>query len=114
MSEQQGFPPRLYGDNTQIELDGKKGSMWFATPKRCAETDYEYLSVAEHEALLAEAVREANVLIKQLLEEDICCGCGYYDALDYNGEPIIQTCAKCRAEEFIKAASTEGGKGGDG
>lgn len=101
-TEQKGFPPRLYGDNTAVEIDGKRGSMWFATPKRCAEADHEYLSMAEHTALLSEAVREAraDLEIAMVALENSLCECE--ESLPVNDILTSRTCAKCDAILRIK------------
>lgn len=93
MKEQQGFPPHFW-----LELT-KSRRCSDIVEEEMPRPHLEYLSMAEHAALISEAVRVAERLrhhLEMLLPE---CSC--YRA--------IGMCERCRILEGAKAASTEGG-----
>lgn len=110
------FPPRVWlyephgmGEPSTFLTDAEYQRM--KSNPTIAEFSRPYVPESAVEAARREARAEALLIIQRLLEEDFCCGCGYYDAVDENGEAIMQTCSKCSAEEFIESARAGGEDG---
>jgi hypothetical protein len=123
--EQQGFPPRTFID-AELFKEGNSGVM--ARAERKYPEEVEYLSLSEHAALLAEAVREAEERIArtefslkvatvtddervrlaelEIFVREIANAPFTMDAFRYWRHQAVLLTHK-------KAASTEGGKGGE-